>query len=126
MQKSIIGLTLVEVLIALAIVAIAMTAVIKSTSQGLRGTAYLQDKTIAMWISQQILNEIRIGAIKLPADELVTKPMAYLNRQWFWQAKEVTTSNNHISKIDIKIFTQDPEDDMVPLIELETFRYHAT
>jgi prepilin-type N-terminal cleavage/methylation domain-containing protein len=51
------GLTLIEVLVALAIISIALTAIIKATSENIRGTAYLQDKTIAMYVARQILNE---------------------------------------------------------------------
>ncbi len=56
-----VGLTLIEVLIALAIVGIAMTAIIKATSQNIRSTAYLQNKLIAMWVGQQVSNEMLAG-----------------------------------------------------------------
>lgn len=120
-----VGLTLIEVMIALAIVAIALTAIIKATSQVLKGTAYLQDKTVAVWVGQQALNEIRVGAIKLSEEQKRIKKVIFLNKTWFWQAEAYATSNSHIDKVELNVFTKEPTEESVPLVSLETYRYHA-
>lgn len=60
------GFTLIEVLIALAILSISLTAIIKATSQNIKDTAYLQEKTLALWVGLNELNEARAGYIRLP------------------------------------------------------------
>ena len=60
------GLTLIEVLIALAIVSIAMTAIIKATSQNIRSTQYLEHKTLAAWVGEEVLNKARVELLRLP------------------------------------------------------------
>ena len=55
------GFTLIEVLIALAILAIALTAVIEATSKNIQNTLYLQNKTIASWVGLEIINEAKIN-----------------------------------------------------------------
>lgn len=120
-----IGLTLIEVLIALAIIGIAMTAVIKGSTQNIRSTAYLQDKTIALWVAQEILTKVRIGVLKLSVDELQDQTNM-LGKDWFWQLKREETSNKHINKIKAKVFPSEAARETgSALITLESYIYHA-
>lgn len=121
------GLTLIEVLIALAIVAIAMTAIIKATGQNIRGTNYLQDKTIAMWVGKQVLNEARVGLLVIPAapDKLKAKTVM-LGSDWFWQLSQTNTPNKHIKKAEVRVYAIDNDDEnRSPIISMETYLYHA-
>jgi general secretion pathway protein I len=63
------GFTLIEVLIALAILSIALTAIIKATSQNIRDTAYIQHKMIAHYVALDVINAARAGLINLPTDD---------------------------------------------------------
>jgi general secretion pathway protein I len=121
------GLTLIEVLIALAIVAIAMTAIIKATSQNIRGSTYLKDKTIAMWVGQQVLNEARIGLLQPGKDSAGLKATTkMLNTDWYWQLSQSETPNKRIKKIEVRVFTHESDDeDEAPTITMETYLYHA-
>lgn len=119
------GLTLIEVLIALAILGIAMTAVIKATSQNIRSTSYLQNKTIAMWVGQEVLNEARVGIEKLPngSDSLKQSRMM-LGKEWYFSGSQEETPNQHIKKIKVNVFA-DENEESTPLIRLESYVYHA-
>lgn len=117
------GMTLVEVLIALAIVAIAMTAISKAISENIRATAYLQDKTLSMWVGQYIINEIRAGVLKLPdsADKLKDS-IEMLNKNWYWQAYQEETPNLRIKKILVNVYATDDEE-AEPIMMLESYVY---
>jgi len=119
------GLTLIEVLIALAIISIAMTAVIKATTQNIRETDYLQQKTMAMWVGQNVLNEVRAGVLVLPdGASSLKQETVLLGRPWYWQAFKETTPNKRISKIEVKVFNHEEEqEEATPLIRLETYLY---
>ena len=121
------GLTLIEVLISLAIVAIAMTAIIKATSQSIRGTGYLKDKTIAMWVGQQILNEARIGILQPPKDpDKLKQKTQMLGEDWYWHLSQYDTPNKRIKKIEVRVFSHDTDDENEsPIITMETYSYHA-
>lgn len=120
------GLTLIEVLIALAIVGIALTAVIKTTSQNIRSTTYLQDKTIALWVAQLVLNEARTGVVKLPdPPDKKTDEMTMLNRKWYVEASQQATANKRIEKVAVKVFRHKNEDEETPIIDLETYIYNG-
>ncbi len=127
-RKKMTGLTLIEVLIALAIVSIALAAIIKAVSQNIRGTTYLQDKTMAMWVGQQTLNEARVGVLRLPAAPAAYKTtVMMLNREWYVEANQVSTPNRRIKKINVAVFAHDNEidDEQTPLIQLESYIYDA-
>lgn len=121
------GLTLIEVLIALAIVAIAMTAIIKATSQNIRGSTYIKDKTIAMWVGQQVLNEARIGLLQPSKDsEKLKAKTKMLNADWYWDLSQSETPNKRIKKVEVRVFTHEVDnDDESPTITMETYIYHA-
>ena len=125
-KKNSAGLTLIEVIIALAIVAIAMTAVIKAASQNIRATAYLQDKTIATWVAQQVLNEIRVNLLELSTnDDKLKQATTMLDRKWYWEASQEQTLNQRIYKIEVNVFAKEHEDEEdAPLVTLESYVYH--
>jgi len=117
------GLTLIEVLVALAIIGIAMTAVIKAASQNIRSTDYLQNKTIAMWVGQNILNEVRVGLLPI-TDVDNKKTTLMLDRNWYSQIEAQETPNKRIKKIIVNVFTHDnPREEEAPLVSLEGYLY---
>lgn len=121
--RNVSGLTLIEVLIALAIVSIAMTAIIKATSQNILGTQHLQNKTIAMWVGEQVLNEARVGILRLSSDQQ-TQTTTMLGQDWPWQASQEQTPNPRIKKMSVDVFAPGTEEN--PLISLDTFVYSQT
>lgn len=117
------GFTLIEVLIALAIVGIALTAVIKATSENIRATAYLQNKTQAMWAGQYVLNAVRTGLIKLDTSDQHKEALEVLGTTWYWQADQEESANRRIKKIAVHIYKNDDDDDAAPFMTLESFIY---
>src|SRR5579885_34494 len=118
------GLTLIEVLIALAIIGIALTAVIKATSQNIRSTSYLETKTSAMWVGQQVINEARANLLKMGSstdNQKLTTEM--LGREWYWHVAQEETTNNRIKKITVKVFANEDEQES-PVVTLESYVYH--
>lgn len=124
-MKKQIGLTLIEVLIALAIVSIAMTAVIKATSQNIHSTGYLQRKTIAMYVGQQAINEVRAKVLKGGSSGHQKLTTEMLGREWLWQTEEEETPNERIKKIIVKVYENETqEEEGSPIITLESYVYN--
>lgn len=119
------GLTLIEVLIALAIISIALTAIIKATTQSIRANTYLQNKTIALWIAEEVMSEARLKLLTLPeAPDQLKQNTTVLGRPWHWQASEEITSNPRINKITVNVFAdRDEKEGETPLIDLESYVY---
>ncbi len=55
------GFTLIEILVAMAILAIAMGALIQTSGQTAANATYLQARTIGMWVAENRLTELQIS-----------------------------------------------------------------
>lgn len=80
------GFTLIEVLVALAIVAIGMAAVLEALTSSANTAAYLQDKTFAEWVALNRLETVRLTST-VPGTGTSTDKTDYAGRSWEWQQK---------------------------------------
>ncbi len=125
--NNVVGLTLIEVLVALAIIAIALTAVIKATAQNIRGTDYLQKKTIALWVAEQAMSEARVGLLKTSSDSRNdSHPTNMLGMDLYWHAIQTTTPSKRIKKITVNVYDKkDTGDNDSPIETLEGYIYDS-
>ncbi len=82
------GFTLLEVLIALALLAILMAGLIKITADNTKNLWYLENKTIAATIAANHAAQLRLATEK-PENQDGWEEMA--GRRWYWQAKRGVT-----------------------------------
>ena len=114
------GFTLLEVLIALAVLALAMGAVIKATSDYTGNTSYLRDRTMAMWVARNVLVQFQINNEWLSVGERKgTEEMG--NQEWRWLAQVSQTEEAELRRLDVKVYTLDSDDDDHPVSVLSGF-----
>ena len=96
------GFTLVEVLVALAILAIALAAVMRSVAQAIDLTAGLRDRTIALGVAQDqlVLHRLRRD---WPDLDTYTGTTEQLGRTWRWQERVVSTPVDNFRRIEIDV-----------------------
>ena len=95
------GFTLIEVLLGLAIIAIALTALVAATGQNIRQTQRLKDTMIEHWIAKQAINQIQIGLLEPSSRSSTTYKTRWLNADWFWQVHIKKTTSPSIKSITI-------------------------
>ncbi len=99
--KKITGFTLVEVMVALAIVAIALPALMSQIVQMMDGSEHIRDKTIASWVAQNQLEmldvEYRINKTLLKGKATGEADMA--GRTWYWEIVSEQQPNDLIPGI---------------------------
>ena len=78
------GFTLVEVLVALAVLTIALAAVMRALSQSIDTSASLRDRTIAMWVAQNRLTTHLVER-DFPAMDTTDGKVDMAGREWHWQ-----------------------------------------
>jgi general secretion pathway protein I len=108
------GFTLIEVLIALAILSISLTAIIKSTSQNIKDTGYLQDKTIAHWVGMNALNEARLGITK-PTTSPTPQDTEMLGEHWTTETNYSASKNPHIRELHVVVKKQGSSKKLITL-----------
>jgi general secretion pathway protein I len=114
------GFTLIEVLLALAVIAIALTALIKSTTQSVVNTAHIKDKTIQHWVMMQAVSMIQLGLLTVPKQQTITEVTDLFGQRWYWRASVQSTAIKHMQKITITSSRQETEPFSEELI---AFRY---
>ena len=87
------GFTLVEVMVALAVVAVALPALLVTLSQQLDGLRYLEDRTHAQWVAANRLAELRlvVGAKGSLQTGQVSGTEEMAGRSWYWWSEGVET-----------------------------------
>ncbi len=99
------GFTLIEILIALTILSIALTALLKSTSQNIKDAYYLRQKVIANWVGREVVNEARLQLITLPtAPNTLDLEKEMLGETWQVKGSLVPTPNPKIQKIEVSVY----------------------
>lgn len=114
------GFTLIEVLLALAVIAIALTALLKATSQNTGFTQRLKDKSIAHWVAMQGIASIQLGIISPVINQESTESMMMAGQKWYWRMQITPTSIKGMQRISIQVSKTIDADFSSPLI---AFRY---
>jgi len=119
-QRHVTGFTLLEVLIALAVLALSMGAVIKAAGDYTSNQAYLRDRTIATWVARNVLVQFQVEKEWPKVGERKgTQEMG--NREWRWLGVISQTEEVELRRLDVKVFALDSEDDEAPLSVLSGF-----
>ncbi|MGH8413132.1 MAG: type II secretion system minor pseudopilin GspI [Gammaproteobacteria bacterium] len=96
------GFTLIEVLIALAVLAIGMIAVIGTAGTSTRQAAELRDDTFAHWVAINELTTLRL-APALPDIGIQKGDAEMAGQKWHWQATVSKTSDPDLLRVDIDV-----------------------
>lgn len=96
------GFTLLEILVALAIVAISLTALSGSISTVTSNNATIQQKTVALWIAEDVINEHRINH-QWPPVGRHTGTRELLGSQWQWSLQIEQTSTQDMFKATVSV-----------------------
>jgi len=114
------GFTLLEVLIALAVLALSMSAAIKAVADYTNNQSYLRDRTLAMWVARNVLIEHQVRK-EWPKDGELKGSSEMGNREWRWLAVVSQTEEQELRRLDVEVFPIDSEDDESPVSILSGF-----
>jgi len=96
------GFTLIEVLVALAILAVALAAGIGLVSQSINTSAGLRDRTLALWVAQDRLREHQLLR-DWPSPDTRNGVSTMAGRDWPWQEQVISTAMQQIRRIEIEV-----------------------
>lgn len=96
------GFTLIEVLVALAIVAIGMAAVMGALTSSANTISYLRDKTFAQWVALNQIANLRLSGQQPPSGNS-NGDTDFAGRSWHWRQEVVATQVPGVERIDVSV-----------------------
>jgi general secretion pathway protein I len=114
------GFTLVEVLVALMIVAMGLAALMIAVSGTARTSGYLRDKTLAQWMALNRLTEVRLNVAKF-GQNTDTGELSFGNRTWHYDTRYFDTSIATMKRVVVRVYAGDAKTKGNPLAESTGF-----
>jgi len=96
------GFTLIEILVALAIVVVALAALQRSFAQVIDSTYTLRDRNIALWVAQNKLAQYQMEE-HWPSVGTRNDTTVMANREWDWQEKVTKTQIPDVRRVEIEV-----------------------
>ncbi|GLS83469.1 type II secretion system minor pseudopilin GspI [Paraferrimonas haliotis] len=114
------GMTLLEVMVALAVFAIAAVSMSKSLTDQVSNLPVLKERTLAQWVADNQMVETRLSE---PFPELGEKrgDTELYEQTWYWKRKVVKTSDDKFRKVTVEV----SDDDRFERVIMEVSTYVA-
>jgi len=108
------GFTLIEVLIALAVVALALLGLTRTAAISVRDFDALRERTIAGWVAANVLTEARLSGA-LPSTGTSDGRVELGGRPWRWTRDVSATPDPEVRRIDIRVFAGEAKESVASL-----------
>ncbi len=96
------GFTLIEVVVAIAIVALGLGALFNVLANTASNIGSLRERTFASWIAENRVAEVRLGTV-FPSVERTTGELEYAGTRWRYEQVVSQTAVEGLRRIDVKV-----------------------
>ncbi len=112
------GFTLLEVIVALAVIAFALSAAVSAVSGNTRNAAGLQQRTYAHWVAMNQMAELHASR-QWPSTRTTRGSSLMVRHEWYWSMNVSATPDKNVRRVDISVRAD--EDAESPLVTLTGF-----
>lgn len=105
------GFSLIEALVALAILAIATVGLVGAVEQHIDSTRAMEQRAVAMWVAENRMAEVALG-------DSGAGDVAMLGQRWRVETAERATDDPEIARVTVRVF---PEGQTSALASLDGF-----
>ena len=116
------GFTLLEIMIALAVFAVAIGALLVTDGTSVRQVARVEQKVLASWLAEDYINKIYLEK-NWPRPGTRGEFQDYADRRWYVEQEVEAMGKDGFRKISVYVFAGDeePDDEESPLYSLSGF-----
>ncbi|GLR71450.1 type II secretion system minor pseudopilin GspI [Agaribacter marinus] len=108
------GFTLLEVMVAVAIFAIAGGAIVKAASEHLSSVSLLKNTTVATWVANnQITEAVLLSKRQWPVKNNLSGESKMNERTWYWLQTVSKTPTNGLSQVTVTVFDDAQRQDAI-------------
>lgn len=97
------GFTLIEVMLALVIISIGLTALMISMIYSTTNTQRIKEKTISHWVALQAVSMVQLGLLSITPHQETTQLTKMLGQRWYWRATTAPTPIPFMQEITILV-----------------------
>lgn len=115
------GFTLMEILIALAIIAIVLGALVQAAGSSASNASRLRDKTVAQWVASNRLAELQVSGT-FPDTGSRTGESEMLGQVWHWKTRVQKVEDEDLRRVDVEI--RKTADGKNPIVTVAGFVNH--
>jgi general secretion pathway protein I len=108
------GFTLLEVLVALAILSISLGAVLSAVMNAINVTTSLRERTVALWVAEERATE-HLLLKEWPATTTREGTTTFGDQEWRWHELTSATPNPDIRRMEIEVSRPDGKQALVKL-----------
>lgn len=116
--KNLLGFTLIEVMLAMAVFSIAGIALLSAATNNARNIDYLEDKMFANWVAANQLVASNLVK-KWPPKNNLKGEVELAGRAWFWRQKVLPTTDKDMRAIVMEVRLK--SDDELAISSLTTY-----
>ncbi|QOC23137.1 type II secretion system minor pseudopilin GspI [Wenzhouxiangella sp. AB-CW3] len=110
-MKSTRAFTLLEVLVALAVVAVAIAALARAGSQAIDSQFHLEERTMAVWVADNVLAELRLESRVETGSRQGVSDMG--EREWYWDVLVQEAPGGQLLRADVAVYTHSDRRDPI-------------
>jgi general secretion pathway protein I len=114
------GFTLVEVLVALLLVALALAALVRTAGTEARNLATLREATLAQWVASNVIAEARLQQV-LPDAGRSEGQADMGGLRWRWRMVVQGTDLPEVRRMDVQVFAEAGDEADQPAATLTGF-----
>jgi general secretion pathway protein I len=96
------GFTLIEVMVALAIIGLALIAVGSKMGQMVDMANTMRERTYASWIAQNKITELRLANV-VPEVSSASGEIEYAGTEWRWRSVVSETGVENLFRVDVSV-----------------------
>ena len=103
------GFTLIEVMLAMAVFAIAGVALLGVADNNYRHISHLEEQMFANWVASNQLVEVSLDKTWPPKNNRKGK-VEMAGRTWYWQQKVINTTNKELRAVNMQVRLNENDD----------------
>lgn len=104
------GFTLIEVMVALAVLALAMSASLVAATFYTRATGDLEDRMLGSWLAHNVMVETQLETI-WPALGSQAKEREFADQNWVVERKVEKTPDDYIRRVTVRVRRESADED---------------
>ncbi len=113
------GFTLIEVIVAMAVVSIALAALVSSAGHSARQARLLIDRMQARWVADNVLTQLQLERYWDAVGAQRNGDMEMGGRTWYWRSELLELQDERLRRVDAQVRYQ--SSDPLPIYTVSGF-----